>query len=67
MLTIRVNGREKKLNIGCRTFLSLTEVLALLEVKDQKVTHNGGAVSCQEFENTTVKGGDTLGVNYCEQ
>jgi hypothetical protein len=67
MLTISVNGREKKFNIGCRTFLLLTEVLEMLEVKDREVTHNGGKVSHQEFENTTVKGGDTLGVNYSEQ
>lgn len=63
MLTISVNGREKKLNIGCRTFLSLTEVLRILEVKDRKITHNGGAVSCQEFAKITVKAGDTLGIN----
>lgn len=64
MMTISVNGREKKFNIGCRTFIALTELLNILEVKDRKVTHNGGTVSCQEFENITVKGGDTLGVNY---
>ena len=67
MLTISVNGREKKLNIGCRTFLQLPEVLEMLEVKNREVTHNGGKVSRQDFENTTVKGGDTLGVNYGEQ
>lgn len=67
MLTISVNGREKKFNIGCRTFISLIELLDILEVKDRKVTHNGGIVSCQKFEDVTVKGGDTLGVNYSEQ
>lgn len=64
MLTIRVNGREKKFNVGCRTFVSLDELLKMLEVKELEVTHNGGTVSCQNYAGTTVKGGDTVGVTF---
>lgn len=32
MLTLNINGNEEKLNIGCRTFISLYELLHLLEV-----------------------------------
>jgi hypothetical protein len=61
MLTITVNGSEKKLNIGCRTFVSLDEMLNLLEVTDREVTLNGEKILCHEFPQTSVKGGDALG------
>ncbi len=32
MLTLNINGNEEQLNIGCRTFISLYELLHLLEV-----------------------------------
>jgi len=64
MLTIRVNGREKKFNIGCRSFVFLDELLKILEAKDPEVTHNGGTVRNQEFAVTAVKGGDTVGFTF---
>lgn len=66
MLTIMVNGNEKKLNIGCRTFVSLDVLLRILESNDQEVTLNGETVYSQGFGMTTVKCGDTLGL-ACEK
>jgi sulfur carrier protein ThiS len=63
MMTITVNGREEKLNIGCRTFISLGELLRLLSSKNSAVTHNGEIISSNTMENTTVKGGDTLALS----
>lgn len=60
MLTITVNGHERKLSIGCRTFVSLDVLLKILEADDQEVTLNGATIRCQEFAQTDVKGGDTL-------
>ena len=60
MLTITINGREEKLNIGCRTFISLGELLRLFYAKDSAVTHNGERISSNNMEDTFVKGGDTL-------
>jgi hypothetical protein len=62
MLTITVNESEKKLNIGCRTFVSLDVLLKILEADDQRVTLNGDTIRSHEFGKTTVKGGDTLGL-----
>ena len=60
MLTISINGSDKKLNIGCRTFVSLDVLMKILEASNQKITLNGEAVSSTEFAKTTVKGGDNL-------
>lgn len=60
MLTIKVNGREEKLNIGCRTFIALDELLRIFETTVQQVTLNGEAVPGHEFAQTSVKGGDAL-------
>ena len=60
MLTITVNGQEKKLSIGCRTFISLDVLLKMLAADLQLVTLNGEIISRPEFGNTTVKNGDSL-------
>lgn len=63
MLTITVNGNEEKLNIGCRTFVTVEQLLQQLYVKpleQQVVTLNGSCVKQSEFERTGVKNGDTL-------
>ncbi|MBK5275932.1 MAG: hypothetical protein JJE30_12880 [Desulfuromonadales bacterium] len=57
MLTIKVNGNEEKLNIGCRTFVSLEELLKILAVKDSTVVLNGETVRSQNFIQTTVNTG----------
>jgi sulfur carrier protein ThiS len=60
MLTITLNGREEKLNIGCRTFVSLGELLRLLSANDSAVTLNGDKISSDNVANTMIKGGDSL-------
>jgi len=65
MLTIKVNGREEKINIGCRTFISLSELLTLLSSIDSAVTLNGYQVRSLEFGRTIVNGGDALVLSTC--
>lgn len=60
MLTVTVNGREEKLNIGCRTFIGLDVLLRLLSANDSAVTLNGEKISSKDFTNTMVNGGDSL-------
>ena len=60
MLTIKVNGREEKLRIGCRTSVYLDVLLKILESAAQQVTLNGATITSREFENTTVNSGDSL-------
>jgi hypothetical protein len=60
MLTITVNGREEKLNIGCRTFISLDQLLKVLAADDSVVTLNGAKISGNNLTKTIVKGGDSL-------
>ena len=64
MLTITVNGSEKKINIGCRTFVDLDVLLKLLEATGQEVTLNGESIPSYFFTKTTVKGGDSLGLVF---
>jgi len=64
MLTITVNGSEKKLNIGCKTFVNLDVLLKILETDKQQVTLNGKTIRRDEFDKTTVTGGDTLGFTF---
>lgn len=60
MLTIKVNGREEKLSIGCRTFVSLDVLLKILEADVQMVTLNGKTIPSHDFGQTTVNSGDAL-------
>ena len=60
MLTITVNGCEKKLNIGCRTFIALDELLGMLSVSGSSVTLNGTQISSTSVARIIVKGGDSL-------
>ena len=60
MLTIKVNGREEKLKIGCRTSVYLDVLLKILETVAQQVTLNGKTITSREFEKTTVNSGDSL-------
>jgi len=60
MLTIKLNGCEEKLNIGCRTFISLDELLRLLSADDSAVTLNGEKISRNSVAKTMVNGGDSL-------
>ena len=60
MLTITVNGIEEKLNIGCRTFIALDELLRLLSAEVPAATLNGTKISSNNAARTFVKGGDSL-------
>lgn len=60
MLTIKVNGREEQLSIGCRTFISLDVLLRMLESKVVQVTLNGKSIDSHQFGATTVNSGDSL-------
>lgn len=60
MMTITLNGCEEKLNIGCRTFIALDELLRILSVEDSAVTLNGTKISSNNAARTFVKGGDSL-------
>jgi hypothetical protein len=67
MLTIKVNGREERLGIGCRTFTTLDVVLKILEADLQEVILNGETVQGGEFISTAVHGGDTLNISVVKQ
>jgi hypothetical protein len=60
MLTITVNGCEEKLNIGCRTFIALDELLRILSAQDSHIALNGTKISSNYAAKTMVKGGDSL-------
>ncbi|MFZ4859751.1 MAG: hypothetical protein ACOYL3_25550 [Desulfuromonadaceae bacterium] len=60
MLTIKVNGQEEKVRIGCRTSVNLDVLLKILESDATQVTLNGKTIASSEFENTTVNSGDSL-------
>jgi hypothetical protein len=60
MLTITINGHEEKLNIGCRTFVSLDVLLKILSANDSAVTLNGKKISSNNVASTIVIGGDKL-------
>lgn len=60
MLAITVNGREEKLNIGCRTFIALDELLRFFSATDSIVTLNGEKISGNNIATTIVNGGDKL-------
>ena len=60
MLTITLNGRKEKLNIGCRTFISLDVLLKILSATDSAVTLNGTDISSNKIAATIVNAGDSL-------
>jgi sulfur carrier protein ThiS len=60
MFTITVNGREENLHIGCRTFVSLDEMLKLLESSVKEVKLNGKHIPNNEYVKTYVNRGDIL-------
>ena len=66
MLTLKVDGCEEKLNIGCRTFVTLDVLLKILETDAQNVTLNGEVVNSIQFAKTDVNGGDILNLSICD-
>jgi len=60
MLTIKINGREEQLSIGCRTFITLDVLLRMLESDAAQVTLNGAAIARNQFGATAINSGDSL-------
>jgi hypothetical protein len=60
MLTVKVNGREEKLRIGCRTSIYLDVLLKILESDAKQVSLNGETITSHKFGETTVTSGDSL-------
>lgn len=63
MLTLNINGNEEMLNVGCRTFISLYELLHLLEVpsgSSLSVQVNKVAIEPQKFMQYNISTGDHL-------
>ena len=61
-MTITVNGRLLNMNIGCRTFTSISKLMDLLEVKVQhsSIELNGQPIDRASFASTSVSTGDKL-------
>ena len=60
MLTIKVNGSEEKLKIGCRTSVYLDVLLKILESETKQVSLNGEVIISHKFGETSVTSGDSL-------
>jgi hypothetical protein len=62
-MVITVNGCDWRVNIGCRTRISVVELLAILGVTpsyDLNVVLNGFGIPCDDLEFTSVSNGATL-------
>ena len=61
-MTITVNGSELNMNIGCRTFTSVSKLLDLLKVINlpSSIELNGQSIDRLDFVSTSVKDGDIL-------
>lgn len=67
MLSLTINSRQEKLTIGCRTFISLYELLHLLEIPTcttLNVQVNAVEIESREFMQRMISNGDTLTINY---
>lgn len=66
MLTLNINGKEEKLNIGCRTFVSLYELLHLLEMPSDttlSVQVNHETILPRTYVFHTIYSGDQLTID----
>lgn len=62
-MTITVNGKTESFNIGCRTFVSIAEVLSLSGVVTDTrpaVQVNDTVVDPADYTVVTVKSGDRI-------
>ena len=65
-MKITINGKKQDVNIGCRTFISINELLAFFPArltKSASVDLNGNKVLLDNFINTFVKDGDQIHLN----
>ena len=61
-MTITVNGKTLDLNIGCRTFISMSNLLELLKVSNlpSSIELNNQPIDRLGFASTTVNAGDKI-------
>jgi len=62
-MTVSINGKSVRLNIGCRTFVTVSELLRLLDMDADCCTAvevNKIRVEKHGFLQNTVKAGDRL-------
>ena len=61
-MTITVNGKILDMNLGCRTFTTISRLLELLKVENPISTFilNGQPIDRVDFPSTTVKAGDNI-------
>lgn len=62
-MTITINGRTERFNIGCRTFVSITELLSMLDagVGSRPVVQlNDTVIDPAAYTANTVKSGDRI-------
>lgn len=62
-MTITVNGKTERFNIGCRTFVSVAELLSMLDVVGgtrPAVQLNDTVIDPADYTVNTVKSGDRI-------
>jgi len=61
-MTITVNGKIVNMNLGCRTFTTISRLLELLKVEGPISTFklNGQPIDRIDFPSTTAKAGDKI-------
>jgi sulfur carrier protein ThiS len=61
-MTITVNAIKLDMNIGCRTFISMSNLLELLKVGNlpDSIELNGQPIGRLGYKSTSVKEGDKL-------
>lgn len=62
-MTITVNGKTERFNIGCRTFVSITELLSMLDVvvgTRPAVQLNDTMIDPADYSGNIVKSGDPI-------
>ena len=62
-MTITVNGRVRKVEIGCRTFISINELLRFLDYEKTPVASlelNNISISKHLYGGTMISGGDKI-------
>ncbi len=62
-MTITVNGKMEHFNIGCRTFVSIAELLSMLDVvigARPVVQLNDTVIVLADYAVNTVKSGDII-------
>lgn len=63
MLTISINGSMRKMNIGCRTFITLEELFRFINVERPgilSVKLNDADTPLKDLAVATVKDGDSV-------